>query len=208
MRIITSWYFKLALALAFCLVIAVMMGPNIVRVFDMPTIAFLVFGIAILTLIRYRKDMSRNVLLDIVKKNCIITGFLGFVIGFLMALTTTKSIEELPAGIAISFLMVPYSALFYWLTDLYKTRSVQSGEIAADSRLNTSELTDILGGYGLSEREKAIAESLMAGMSNKEIANVHFISENTVKKHISSIFKKAGVKSRYELLCLIKGTTS
>ncbi|SEN74849.1 helix-turn-helix transcriptional regulator [Paenibacillus sp. OV219] len=52
----------------------------------------------------------------------------------------------------------------------------------------------------LSFREQEVARLLVAGRSNKEIASELCLSEATVKKHISNIFKKAGVKNRVQLL--------
>lgn len=48
----------------------------------------------------------------------------------------------------------------------------------------------------LSEREKEVLFELVKGLSNKEIAEVLFISDKTVKIHINKIFKKLNVKSR------------
>lgn len=50
--------------------------------------------------------------------------------------------------------------------------------------------------YGLSKREKEIAELLVAGKSNEEIEAVLFISIYTVKKHVSNIFMKLDINSR------------
>ena len=43
-----------------------------------------------------------------------------------------------------------------------------------------------------------------SGRSNKEIADSLFISVNTVKTHIKNIYEKVGIKSRYELLTVVK----
>ncbi|MGQ9472695.1 MAG: response regulator [Candidatus Caldatribacteriaceae bacterium] len=51
----------------------------------------------------------------------------------------------------------------------------------------------------LSPREVEIAQLVLQGMSNKEIAEKLFISESTVKNHLSRIFQKLGVKDRVEL---------
>lgn len=48
----------------------------------------------------------------------------------------------------------------------------------------------------LTEREKEVLFELVKGLSNKEIAEVLFISDKTVKIHINKIFKKLNVKSR------------
>ncbi len=52
----------------------------------------------------------------------------------------------------------------------------------------------------LSNREHEIARFLLNGLSNSEISEQCFISESTVKKHISSIYSKLNTKSRAEFL--------
>ena len=51
----------------------------------------------------------------------------------------------------------------------------------------------------LSSREEEIAALIAKGCSNKEIAANFFISEKTVKTHITNIFKKMEVDSRLKL---------
>jgi LuxR family maltose regulon positive regulatory protein len=48
----------------------------------------------------------------------------------------------------------------------------------------------------LSRREEQVITLLSQGSSNRQVAEVLFISENTVKKHISNIFAKLGVSNR------------
>lgn len=48
----------------------------------------------------------------------------------------------------------------------------------------------------LTHREQEIADLLALGMTNKEIAAQLHISENTLKTHISRIYKKTGLKRR------------
>lgn len=54
----------------------------------------------------------------------------------------------------------------------------------------------------LSEREKQIAALVARGMKNKDIAAELKISENTVKRHLQSIFSKTGARDRLELAVL------
>ncbi len=56
----------------------------------------------------------------------------------------------------------------------------------------------------LSQREKEVLELLLQGKQRNEIATILYISENTVKKNISSIYTKLNVSSRNELFALFK----
>jgi len=50
----------------------------------------------------------------------------------------------------------------------------------------------------LSHREQQALELLVLGLTNAEIAQRLYIAESTVKCHLTSIFSKLGVRSRYE----------
>lgn len=52
---------------------------------------------------------------------------------------------------------------------------------------------------GLTSREKEIAMDVGEGLSNKQIAASRSITERTVKAHLTRIFKKLGINSRYAL---------
>lgn len=49
---------------------------------------------------------------------------------------------------------------------------------------------------GITPRELEILELIASGLSNKEIAERAFVSENTVKTHSSRVFEKLGAKRR------------
>src|SRR5437016_13070956 len=61
-------------------------------------------------------------------------------------------------------------------------------------------LKDILTQRGLSHREAEVAELVSKGLSNKEVANQLFVTEKTVKFHLTNIYKKMNVKSRSQLI--------
>jgi DNA-binding CsgD family transcriptional regulator len=61
-------------------------------------------------------------------------------------------------------------------------------------------LRDVLIQNGLSNREAEVAELVTKGLSNKEVANQLFVTEKTVKFHLTNIYKKMNVKSRAQLI--------
>lgn len=53
---------------------------------------------------------------------------------------------------------------------------------------------------GLSRREYEILQLINEGLSNQQIADKLFVSENTVKKHVSNLFLKLDVQRRTEAI--------
>lgn len=53
----------------------------------------------------------------------------------------------------------------------------------------------------LSERELQILKLLEKGLSNREIGNLIFVSENTVKFHLKKVYLKLGVNGRLQAAC-------
>jgi two-component system, NarL family, response regulator LiaR len=57
---------------------------------------------------------------------------------------------------------------------------------------------------GITRRELEILELMAQGMSNREIAEKLFVSENTVKTHSSRVFDKLGARRRTQAVQLGK----
>ncbi len=53
--------------------------------------------------------------------------------------------------------------------------------------------------FGLTRRELEIIGAIVAGYSNKDIAQKFSLSEETVKHHLTNVFDKLGVSNRLEL---------
>ena len=56
----------------------------------------------------------------------------------------------------------------------------------------------------LTSREKEIALAVSEGKPNRQVAELHAISEATVKTHLTSIFRKLDVSDRVGLVLLLK----
>jgi len=67
---------------------------------------------------------------------------------------------------------------------------------------NQSEESPTVPIITLSIREKEIMILVAKGKTNKEIAKALFISENTVKTHVSNIMEKMQVRNRHEITIL------
>lgn len=91
------------------------------------------------------------------------------------------------------------------------TRSPEAGAAHADSvpppgDTNAIFARDIarVAALGLTPRELEMLELVAAGLSNKEIAAREFVSENTVKTHLSRVFDKLGARRRTQAVQLAK----
>jgi DNA-binding NarL/FixJ family response regulator len=87
-------------------------------------------------------------------------------------------------------------------------RKVHAGEVWLDSRMTEAVLGALSGKHTdhqpegkneLSRRELEVIELVIQGYKNRDIAGKLFISEKTVKNHLSAIFNKLGVSDRLEL---------
>lgn len=78
--------------------------------------------------------------------------------------------------------------------------SVHTSEPKAESRVQRR-----CANFGMTKREIDAVRLLRAGLSNGEIASRLFISPRTVENHLRSIYAKAGVNTRAQLLYRIMG---
>jgi len=89
-------------------------------------------------------------------------------------------------------------------------RTVANGELAFSDELAQQVLTTMSAEAKgssdalarLSDRERQIAYYVARGLKNKDIGQTLNISENTVKRHLQSIFTKTGSRDRLELAVL------
>lgn len=90
---------------------------------------------------------------------------------------------------------------------------IHAGEVWLDRSLTASLIGEISRGAAgrdtrpeasqigsLTDREREVIDAVGAGMKNKQIANLLFISEVTVRHHLTSIYSKLDVSSRLELI--------
>jgi two-component system, NarL family, response regulator LiaR len=148
-----------------------------------------------------------------VKKTVLLYGLLG---GLLVAVL--KMVEyrfliiehsfEIYGGIIAAI----FSAVGIWL-GLKFTRpreTVVTREVPVEVRVPVSTTGPFVRNQarvdqlGLTPRELDILEAMAAGLSNREIAERLFVSENTVKTHAGRVFDKLAAKRRTQAVQLAK----
>ena len=84
----------------------------------------------------------------------------------------------------------------------------QTANEQAVTSLTGEELEEVISNWQgvevLSKREIDVFKLLLEGKRRKDIAEELFVTESTIKKHSSSIYRKIGVENRKELLGKIK----
>ncbi|MEU0526840.1 response regulator transcription factor [Streptomyces niveus] len=109
--------------------------------------------------------------------------------------TDSDTIPAIEAG-ATGYLLkdAPREELFTAVRAAAEGRTVLSPAVA--SRLVSRVRTPVAGNEALSAREREVLELVARGTSNREIAAELFISEATVKTHLTHIYAKLGVRDR------------
>ncbi|RDY29131.1 DNA-binding response regulator [Romboutsia weinsteinii] len=86
------------------------------------------------------------------------------------------------------------------IKSVYLGNGVFESEIVSKLALsNNDKEEENLNRYELTDREKDIVRLIATGLSNKEIAGEVYLSEGTVKNHITSILSKMDLKHRTQI---------
>jgi DNA-binding CsgD family transcriptional regulator len=144
-----------------------------------------------------------------VKKTILLYGLLGGVL-----ITGLKLIEyrflvvEHSLEIYGGLVALLFSAVGIWLgLKLTKTReTVVVKEVPVPVRASEPFIVDTvrIQQLGITPRELEILQAIAAGLSNREIAEKFFVSENTVKTHSSRLFEKLSAKRRTQAVQIAK----
>jgi len=140
-----------------------------------------------------------------VRKHILLYGLLGgALIALLKVVEYRYLVIERSVEIYGGLIAAVFAATGIWL-GLKLTRSrerVVVREVAAPASFTLNE--EKRGQLGITPRELEILTLIAAGLSNREIAEKIFVSENTVKTHSSRVFDKLGARRRTQAVQLGK----
>lgn len=69
----------------------------------------------------------------------------------------------------------------------------------AMEKLESGNVLHLFYNRPLTPREKSVSKMVFAGLRNREIALELNMAESTVRQNLTSIYRKLGVRSRYEM---------
>lgn len=110
-------------------------------------------------------------------------------------------VDALKLGAKGYILKQNFESIVPALKAVFSGQNVYGEEIVAklpDVSGNT-EKSKTLEGYDLTEREIEIIKQVSEGLSNKEIAEMLFLSEGTVRNYISAVLEKLELRDRTQL---------
>ncbi|EOS77143.1 hypothetical protein C819_01169 [Lachnospiraceae bacterium 10-1] len=188
---------KLAVVVLYLLILCFLLEAKTVLLFSPKHIGMFLLGCVLLCIPYLEKDMKWKGVGSLFKKNTITAGYLEtFMLIFASMAGKEVELEALAAEIALDLRPLFYGFVCYMLLkeeeEPYKREEKKSRE-------NFNEIKVEPDLSKLTRQEKIIAEMIKQGLSNREIGEELYISESTVKKHVSNIFAKLGISSRKEL---------
>jgi DNA-binding CsgD family transcriptional regulator len=144
--------------------------------------------------------------LEPMKRHVLIYGVIGGVLVALLQLTEYRFlVVEHSVQIYGALIAATFAALGIWLgLKLKGTRErIVVKEVPVPFSETPAPKLDVFvandgkrEGLGITRRELEVLELMAQGMSNREIAEKLYVSENTIKTHSSRVFDKLGAKRR------------
>ena len=165
------------------------------RLFDARSFLAMLAGSFLLTLPFCRKGMRAEEFFTVFGSRSIDAGLIQVFLLVFIRLSDERAYEGLLPDLAMCFRPMLYAFCFRMILDREDGKKDDQS-----SGGHTGELTlAACLAAGLTNREAEIALLVCRGRSNREIGQELFISETTVKKHLSNMFEKTGIKKREEL---------
>jgi DNA-binding CsgD family transcriptional regulator len=142
-----------------------------------------------------------------VRKHVLLYGLLGgLLIAGLKLVEYRYLVVEYSVEIYGGIVAAVFSAVGIWLglRLTKKTETVIVREVLVPAPVDFVRDQARLEALAITPRELEVLELIAAGLSNKEIAERVFVSENTVKTHLSRVFDKLGARRRTQAVQLGK----
>ena len=131
----------------------------------------------------------------------IVIGF-GLLIVCLLILFRIAEVNFIQRNIKLEIIVAIAAVIFFFVGLYFNNRKMgkPSVEKPASSSISYEEIKKA----GLSQREHEVLVKMAEGLSNQEIAKSLFLSESTIKSHVSSILFKLDAKRRTQAIQFAK----
>lgn len=170
-------------------------GFHISQLADIKSLLLVAGGSFILSLPHLEKNQTCRDFLHVFAGNSLMAGYISTFILIMGDMYNAKDISALLSEIALNCRSILYGFLLYLL---FKATD-DSKETIEARKPSAEEENETLCSLGLTRREIEVTRLVKKDYTNAEIAEELFITENTVKKHITNIFHKLEIKNREAL---------
>ncbi len=131
------------------------------------------------------------------KKTILIFGLLILALLILFRLSSYALMRgNLQTEIVISIV-----AIVFFIIGVFINKRTSHEETDQPKAIDHQKIKEL----GLSNREYEVLQEIALGLSNQEIANKLFVSESTIKSHVSSVLLKLNAKRRTQAIQISKG---
>lgn len=106
-----------------------------------------------------------------------------------------------------SFLEIadPIAIFFFFSSQTaFLVHFVRSFQFQPANAQNIRSIDQFIIDHKITKREREVVHEILKGKSNQQIADTLYITEQTVKDHVSRIYVKTNMKSRAQLISILK----
>ncbi|HLN55644.1 MAG TPA: LuxR C-terminal-related transcriptional regulator [Bacteroidales bacterium] len=202
-KVCNNWFVLSFLILNFTLIVAIgylIAGEGIIKPALLLKIYFISLNFinsAVSAWLLYHSEKRKNALNS---KDCRITGSALMLIMLLQCVPVY--FYEGQTVIGLVFIVTFFTGNAF--LPVYLTYGTQLSLKVAEEPVRDISFEDFCIKYDVSPREKDIVREICNGLSNKEIADKLFITIQTVKDHTHRIYIKTNVRSRAQLMNMVK----
>ncbi len=124
--------------------------------------------------------------------------FAALIIALLLLFQISK--YSLFTGSASIEIVIAVIAIVFFIVGAIINKRVIHQEQQTSAEIDLQKIEEL----GLSKREYEVLCEIASGLSNKEIANKLFVSESTIKTHVSNVLVKLNAKRRTQAIQIAK----
>jgi DNA-binding NarL/FixJ family response regulator len=97
-------------------------------------------------------------------------------------------------------IIIAVIAIVFFFVGVYLNKKSLHKSVEISTEINHKKIEEL----EISKREYEVLQSISEGLSNKEIADKLFLSESTIKTHVSSLLVKLNAKRRTQAIQIAK----
>ena len=124
--------------------------------------------------------------------------FSGLILGIILFIRL--STYTILSGYSTLEFVIALIALVFFFIGMYLNKRSQVHLKNPQTKIDREKINTL----GLSSREYEVLENISEGLSNKEIAEKLFLTESTVKTHVSNVLLKLNAKRRTQAVQIAK----